>query len=171
MSPLCTPTFHCAHPSNHTEKNRNPSDRHGQHDSPSVLSHYPSDRKRNPTETRCIPLVNSHISALSVCSCVCTRVCECARAAPADCARTGADRLLLELRSLSSQPLLSRTFSVQSGESMADRKPITRSFPPDPQLNAQWSGLPRPGMAAARRDSDAQRSNRCTAFKRLLNRG
>lgn len=56
---------------------------------------------------------------------VCVRVCVCACL----CERQRQQGLSGQTTALSPRSHL----SVQSGESMAERKPITRSFPPDPR--------------------------------------
>lgn len=76
MSPLCPPTFHCKHRSNHTEKRRNPSGPHGRNDSSPVRSHYPADRENPHRNTLYSSDVQSHLSPLgALCMCVCVRCC------------------------------------------------------------------------------------------------
>ena len=102
---------------------------------------------KNPTPTRRIPLISSHISTRRVCVHVCVIL---SLAVSGD----WADRQLLELSALSlSAPCLSR-IPLQWGESTVERKPITRSIPPDPRRMPNGQVFPHPGRVATRWNSD-----------------
>lgn len=93
-----------------------------------------------------------------MCVCVCSCVCDFYRQS----AGTERRRQLLELSALSlSPPCLSR-ISLQWGESTVERKPITRSVPPDPRWIPNSQVFPT-RLAAARLNSDTYRTHVNTA--------
>lgn len=121
----CAPTFHCAHRSNHTQKQRSPS---GPNHSPSVLPHDPAGREgKKEIKNRKIPQYSAVIPRWAVTSQLRARV----RHRQSQRGLTE-DKLLPDALSQLSV-FSSNTSSVQSGERMSARKPITHSFPPDPE--------------------------------------
>lgn len=109
----------------------------------------------NPTRTRCIPLISSHISA----RCVCVHVYV---------TFTGSQRGLsgqTAAGALGSLPLspLPLTHSSPMGREHDGAKTNHPFCSTWSTLNAQWSGISHPGLVAARLNSDTYRSYVSTA--------
>lgn len=134
LHPSTPPTFHGAHGGERAQQeHRSPGGRRGRVASQLVLSHYPADKKQKSSQRNAlfIPLTCSHISAQPVCVCVCVsvRARELHRRSQRGLRGQTAAGCQLSLCLLARSHL-----PGQSGARMAERKPITRSFPPDPRL-------------------------------------